>query len=77
VKYAYLMVLGLVGAFLYLGGAYRKNGKVLLVGLACLDLQFGIIAVILFYARSWMLASAFSFAALYMLFGFIRPAKKT
>ena len=76
-KYFLLTVLGLIGAILYLGGAYRKNGKVLLFGLACLDLQFGIIAVMLIYARSWMLASAFSFAALYMLFQFLQPAKKT
>ncbi len=71
-----LMFFGLIAAVLYLWGMRRNRPKVALVGIACIDLDFGIITAMLLYAHSYILASAFGFSTLYVLSGLLKPSKK-
>ena len=71
-----LMLFGLIAAILYLWGMRRNRPKVALVGIACIDLDFGIITAMLLYAHSYILACAFGFSTLYVLSGLVRPSKK-
>jgi ABC-type Na+ efflux pump permease subunit len=75
VKYL-LILFGLIAACLYLWGMRRNRPTVALLGIVCIDLQFGIITAMLIYAHSYMLASAFGFSTLYVLSGLVRPSKK-
>ena len=61
---------------LYLWGMRRNRPRVAWLGIACIDLDFGIITAILIYAHSYMLASAFGFSTLYVLSGLVSAYRK-
>ncbi len=55
-----LMLFGLIGAFLYLWGMRRNRPRLALLGIACIDLELGIITAMFLYALS----------------GLVKPSKK-
>lgn len=75
-NFALLMSLGLIGAFLYLGGMLRKKPRIALFGAVCLDIQFAILGGIFSYAHSYIFATIFDVGSLYILFQLLRPKKK-